>query len=53
MPNAYNFAFSYYAACVLAMITYIPGGLWVGWGSPSLAAPARFCTSTVAGLGVC
>lgn len=25
MPNAYNFAFSYYAACVLAMITYIPG----------------------------
>jgi hypothetical protein len=26
MPNAYNFAFSYYAACVLAMITYIPGG---------------------------
>jgi hypothetical protein len=26
MPNAWNFAFSYYWACVLAMITYLPGG---------------------------
>lgn len=26
MPNAYNFAFSYYITCILVMLTYIPGG---------------------------
>ena len=25
LPNALNFAFSYHAACVLTMLTYIPG----------------------------
>ncbi|KIY95821.1 protein tyrosine phosphatase-like (proline instead of catalytic arginine), member b [Monoraphidium neglectum] len=25
MPNSYNFAFSYYVACIIAMLTYIPG----------------------------
>lgn len=25
MPNAYNFAFSYYWACILTMLTYLPG----------------------------
>ncbi|KAI8475074.1 MAG: tyrosine phosphatase-like protein [Monoraphidium minutum] len=25
MPNAYNFAFSYYVACIVTMIVYIPG----------------------------
>ena len=32
MPNSWNFGFSYYVACVLAMITYIPGARGRGYG---------------------
>lgn len=29
MPNAYNFAFSYYWACIITMLVYIPGELHI------------------------
>lgn len=31
MPNAANFAFSYYAALWIVSLTYIPGALVLGW----------------------